>query len=87
MNAYLWKDTPFEAFAAEIDSTRLHRVAYFIGAIELRVRDLFAGETPHEARDVARIMMHAVAGKVPEDKAEERISEIVATWRKRRSSH
>lgn len=87
MNAYLWKDTPFETFAAEIDSTRLHRLAYFIGAIELRVRELFNGDTPHEARDVARIMMHVVSGKIPDDLAEARIGEIVAAWRKRRGSN
>lgn len=87
MNANLWKGTPFETFAAEIDSTRLYRLAYYIGAIELRVRDLFDGETPHEARNAARIMMHVISGEVPDDLAEARIGEIVADWRKRRGSN
>lgn len=84
MNSQLWKGTPFETFAAEIDSTRLHRLAYFIGAIEQRVNILFDGETNNEARDVARILLHQAAGKVSMIDAEARIAEIVATWRKRR---
>lgn len=82
-----WEDTPFAELAGKIDDVPVLRIAYRMGAIDQTIADLFQGQTPDEAREVAGALMVHLCGSSNEtdDKVSERVAALVQQWKARRS--
>ena len=95
MRSALWEGTPLERFSEQLFECPSHRMAYALGQIEQAVFELFGcfpgdPNTPDEARQAARIMLHAIHnGLTPEQQkaAAEETARIVNGWRDRQSVH
>lgn len=82
----LWDGTPFAEFSNNVMQCPTHRLAYFMAQIDQTVFELFgftADDTdpPKEAREVALIMMSALAKHSDLAAAVVEAGRIVDAWR------
>lgn len=82
-----WQGTAFAELAGKIDDVPVLRMVYRIGAIDQTVIDLFGGESPEEAREVASVLMVHLCGSGNETDVQvsERVAALVKQWKARRS--
>lgn len=82
-----WDGTAFSELAGQIDGVPVLRIVYRMGAIDQTVADLFGGESPEEAREVASALMVHLCGSGKETDAQvsERVAALVKHWKARRS--